>query len=261
MNWYKLSAWYDKEPVEADPAEVGYNPEWGDHHGPVKYKPDTWNYGPKGYPYQSVPMPMPKKIYHVTPFPNEIMREGFKTFEDMSKQTFGGHGTYVSFTNLADAKVYHKGLYTMWELANGYLDESDLLSLAKQWGVKQEKAQQLLQQKKQEAAINRYTPEQMIAEFLKAMSFVSGDGRFPNSPRFPLFVGTSRTLLERLKGMDGRDIAILEAEVPEPMEWHNGVNVFKPEEMKGKYTYNGSENEWRVWDPSRLPRETIRRVL
>ena len=101
-------SWYKEAQEHVPPEEVGYNTEWGEHHGPVSTKLDTWSYGTKGYNPFSPPMPLPKVLYHVTPFPEKIMEEGFKAFDDPDQQTFGGHGEYVSFRSLKNAETYQE---------------------------------------------------------------------------------------------------------------------------------------------------------
>lgn len=69
MQWlHKLA----HDNIEINPSTIGYDEqEWGPHHGNPSFKPDYWNYGPKGY--NQPPMPLPKKLYHATPFPEKII--------------------------------------------------------------------------------------------------------------------------------------------------------------------------------------------
>lgn len=41
---------------------------------------------------------IPEIAYHVSPEPYKIMSEGFRTAKELGKQSFGGHGSYVSVT-------------------------------------------------------------------------------------------------------------------------------------------------------------------
>lgn len=255
---------YGRDPIEADPKEHGYLDEWGDHHGPVKYVPDTWNYGDRGYPHGTAPIPLPKKLYHVTPYPMQIMEEGFKSFRDPSKQTFGGHGRYVSFTNLKNAKVYQQALQLLWQIANtenvGDVDEDFAVSLAYDWGINEESAKRIYKLKKDEAELNGYSNRRFLLEFLNFLSFSSSSDRIEGKPGFPLFMGTMDNLMKRLKSIDYEDIAILEASVETPLEWHNGVNVWDDTDMSGKYTVNTNEEEWRIEKSEDIPKTSIKRI-
>jgi hypothetical protein len=242
---------FSRDPVQADPKAVGYKEDWGEHHGPVTYVPDTWNF-PKGY--HQPPMPLPKKVYHVTPFPNEILKEGFKAFRsNTGKQTFGGHGTYVSFTSLENAKFYQEGLKDMVRIANGMYSWQDAPSLAKKWGVSEEKVPGIVED------VDRWSREGTepwedrlkLAHFVKSLSLRGG--------KFPLFIGVGAELINRLSQVKPEDVAIMEAD-SSPQEWHTGLGMLAPEEMKGKYTYNEGENEWRVFSPDSIPPQNIRRI-
>lgn len=257
MNWYKniKTAFFDKTPEIANPEDVGYHPNWGEHHGPVSFVPDRWNYGQKGY--NEPPMPLPKKLYHVTPFPDKISAEGFKTFRDPKEQTFGGHGTYVSFTTLGNAYEYQKGLKDMVLIANGLYEWQDRYDLAKKWGLDEKKAQHIsedVERWSQEGVIYNTRPpwddNRKLAEFLKT-STVYGS-------KFPLFFGSPAALLQRLATVDPKNVAILEVETT-PQNWHSGINA-DPDQMKGNYTYNKGETEWRIWDPAAIDKTKIRRI-
>ena len=285
MNWYKIA----RDPVIADPAEVGYKEEWGEHHGPVEYTPDMWNYGPRGYLDRSGPMPLPKTLYHVTPFPEEIMQEGFKAFTDMSRQTFGGHGEYVSFTTLENAKVYQEGLKDVARLANDEFGVWDLSNLFEKWGVPKAKVNGIIQNAwsniRSDLSIKEEEPSsekrnlwvelensvQTEDAYDKLFEFLE---RYPEDVQiviarifeilhifgsnFPLFMGTMKSLLNRLKGKSPDDIAILEAKTP-PLKWRSNVNIFD-EDMSERYTVNTGEQEWRVHNPQAVERQNIRRI-
>lgn len=63
--------------------------------------------------------------------------------------------------------------------------------------------------------------------------------------------GADQTTLDKLKGVTVDDVAVLEVEV-KPMQWHSGVNIFNDTDMSKHYTYNQSENEWRIFNPSNI---------
>jgi len=60
---------------------------------------------------------LPPKVYHATPHPHAILQHGFEI--NPERQTFGGHGTYVSVTNKANALKYRDGLRWAIGAVNG----------------------------------------------------------------------------------------------------------------------------------------------
>lgn len=250
MNWFKKISEFDNQPIKADPKSIGYKEEWGEHHGPVDYVPDTWNFGPRGF--HQPPMPLPKKLYHVTPFPNEITKEGFKTFRKPQDQTFGGHGTYVSFTSLENAKTYQEGLKDIVKIARGIYHKSDIPSLAQKWDISEKATKSII------SDIDRWSREgtawderRYIAEFLKHSNILGS--------KFPLFVTSMDRLVKRLENVDPNNVAILEVQTS-PQKWHTGIGMLEPNNMKGQYTFNEGENEWRLYDPSSIPNANIARI-
>lgn len=247
MNWYK----YSQEIIS--PEEMQYQEEWGEHHGPVSMKRDTWNFGPKGYPTESGPMPLPKKLYHVTPFPQKILQEGFKIFTEPSQQTFGGHGQYTSFTTLENAKIYQEALKDYITLANmNFISWEDFVNKIKpfliKWQIKDSwlnlMKSHLNTEQKQDPNIP--TPnmiKQILAENIGIMHI------FSKNDSFPIFI-SSKDTFKRFQGMSPNNVKIIETET-QPVQWHFNINI-SPEEMSDKYTYNKSENEWRIWNPQHI---------
>jgi len=45
----------------AKPEDVGYDPSWGEHHGPVEFDADPWNYGTTGIKLKEVKLSNPYK--------------------------------------------------------------------------------------------------------------------------------------------------------------------------------------------------------
>jgi len=216
MNWYKTSS----SPRRfAEPEELGYNPSWGEHHGPVEFQPDTWNYGAKGYPSSSGPMPLPKKLYHVTPFPEAIMQEGFKNFTEADKQTFGGHGEYVSFTSLENAKLYHEALKDIASIARGEhkYDEETIKNFAQKWNLRKDTLDSKIQMIDSWSK-HDYKNDPSFDDRAKLIEFLNSSGNFP------YFLGSGKTLVLKFEKLSPDSIAILEADINDPMEWHNNVN-------------------------------------
>lgn len=241
-NWIqKISSFYTDKPILADPSSVGYKQEWGEHHGPVSYVPDTWNYGELGYYGNSGPMPLPKTLYHVTPFADEIIASGFKTFKDPKQQIFGGHGTYVSFTDFESAKKYQSALKEVVRVLNGKYPVSEnnfnsLKVLGQKWGMNDNQIASLIQYINFNYDKEKWSSIDAGLEFVRFMkSYGAKD--------FPIIFSKC----DRLIGKQEKDISILKVTTT-PQKWHSGININK-DEMHDKYTYNRSENEWRIWNP------------
>lgn len=253
MNWYKISQ------ENIPPEEVGYETEWGESHGPVSMERDYWNYGQPGYDPYSPPMPLPKTLYHVTPFPEKVMKEGLKSFDDPEKQTFGGHGDYISFTSLKNAKMYQEGLKDFIRIANLPEDEKIIMDFLTgyfipKWSIKNAWLENILIQAERLAEKNTdYQLEnKSIDEFLwRALAGDIGTAHIfsKGNDIFPMFL-FSGTTVRRFRGMDPKDVKIIQVET-HPQEWHSGVNIFD-KDMSNRYTYNKSENEWRIWNPKNI---------
>ena len=253
MNWYKQSQ------ENIPPEEVEYDTEWGEHHGPVSTKRDYWNYGQKGYSEYSPPMPLPKVLYHVTPFSEKIMEEGFKSFDDPDKQTFGGHGEYVSFTSIKNAKIYQEGLKDFIKMANLPVNEESIMKFLTEyfmpkWNVKEawlenikQKALRLAERdsdyQMDKKGIDEFLWKELAGDMGTAHIYSKGDRRFP------MFLFSGRTI-NRFREMNPDNVKIIQAEI-HPQEWHSGTNIFD-KDMSKRYTYNKSENEWRIWNPDNV---------
>ena len=248
MNWYKISS--EKEIIE--PEEVGYQEEWGEFHKPIEIERNYWGYE-KGYPTSSPPLPLPKKLYHVTLAADKIMQEGFKTFSDPEKQTFGGHGSYVSLTDYQNAKSYAEGLKDFIRAAN--LPTNQLLDWLKnvfmpKWEIKESWNENIerFQQDKHRMREDQ-TFEQNIREIAgEALSIAHIYSK--NRPGFPMFLN-GRELIKRFQGLSPDQVKILEVET-QPLEWHSGTNIWDDVDMSNNYTTNIHENEWRIWNPQMI---------
>lgn len=238
MNWYKESQ--EKIPAE----QVGYSKDWGEHHGDVETKLDMFNFGPSGYPKSSPPMPLPKTLYHVTPFADKIQEEGFKMFKNPEEQTFGGHGEYVSFTSLENAKIYQEGLKDYIRMTKIPLESNNienmlnkLLPFMKKWKVKSAWL---------DAIKKDYNFDQDLA---KSLYNNLGSMFIFSEAGFPIFAHSGMTS-PRLSKLDPDDVKIIEVSTV-PNTWHSGVNTFM-DDMKDRYTYNAYENEWRIYNPNNV---------
>lgn len=246
MNWIHKVA--KQDPIFADPAEMGYQDEWGEHHGPVEFVPDYWNYGPKGY--NSPPIPMPKKLYHATPYADIILEQGFKLPKDLGKQTFGGGDDFMSFTSLKNALSYQAVIRDLVTVANGDVDEMEPLEVVEYFGRKWKIKPQ---------TINTFwssTGRQADDPRKAAVIFFGYIHNYEGAKHVPFIFGNSN-VLDNFVGMDPDDVGVLEVET-QPLKWHSGTNIWHDTDMREHYTYNLHENEWRVFDSSGI--RPIRRV-
>lgn len=255
LNWFqKIAADF----VTAEPGEIGYDPSWGDYHKKVEFKPDYWNYGPAGY--FGPPMPMPKKVYHATPYPEKILAEGFKTPKTVGSQTFGGGSEFMSFTSFENAKLYQEALKDMVRVANGQFDhmglEESFRYLANKWGgTEEQRLKGLIDmvqgwQEYREKEGLRHDVQRGLVDFF---GYAHNHGI-----EVPFLFGGSEQILEKFKKMNPDDIGIIEVETNPSLNWHNGANIWHDTDMSTNYTYNKSENEWRVFAPEMI--KPIRRV-
>ena len=256
-NWLFRYSQMD-EMVEADPEEVGYDPKWGEYHRKVKYKPDPWNYGPQGC--SSPPMPMPKKLYHATPYPDKILSEGFKTPKELGQQTFGGGEEFMSFTSLGNAKKYQEVIKDLVRIANGEFDETSLEDafryFAEKWGgTESDRLDGLINmvsywQKDRKERGKQHDTRRGLVDFF---GYAHNHGI-----DVPYLFGGNEKIIQNLESMTPEQIGILEVETRPELNWHSGANTWPDTDMSQNYTYNRHENEWRVYDPTMI--HPLRRV-
>lgn len=246
MNWLQKIA--REEPRIADPHEMGYEDEWGEHHGPVEYIPDTWNYGPKGY--YSPPIPMPKKLYHASPYADAIIEQGFILPKDLGKQTFGGSDDFMSFTHLNNAIKYKDVIQDLVRVANGQVDHlkprDAVQYFGDKWNVDPESLESFY---KGMVGDRQESPRKAVIYFFGYIHNYGAD--------VPFIFGNSG-VLDNFQGMDPDDVGVVEVET-QPLQWNKGTNIGHETDMSQNYTYNRHENEWRVYDPSGI--RPIRRIV
>jgi len=78
-------------------------------------------------------LPPPSYVYHATPYAQEILSSGFEIKPE--RQTFGGHGKYVSVTTYENAMAYAKDLKIVVGFLSGELSWGDLESIAARRGL------------------------------------------------------------------------------------------------------------------------------
>lgn len=254
----KISQHYlDKNEITLPDEQLGYSPDWGEHHGQVRFVPNYWGAGAKGY-YQP-PMPLPKKLYHATPYPDKILAEGFRLPKDVGVQSFGGGTEYMSFTSLENARKYQEVLKDLARIANGEYDNMDwkqafyVLS-EKYGGTEPDRLKGLIEmidgwQKYRAQTDRRHDNARALLDFF---GYAHNHGI-----DVPFIFGSDDKMLDIFKKVRPEQVGILEVET-NPMQWHTGTNIWSDTDMSNNYTYNQHENEWRVFDPKGI--RPIRRV-
>ena len=237
------------DPVQADPEEMGYKPEWGEHHGPVTYTPDYWNYGPKGY--YSPPIPMPKKLYHATPYPDAILEQGFILPKDLENKTFGGGDEFMSFSSLENATRYKTVIQDLARVANGEVDNMQPIEVIQYFGEKWQVESKAIDGLYRDMIGDREKSPRKAALF-----FFGYIHNYEGGRDVPFIFGNS-SVLDNLREINPDDVGVIEVET-QPLQWHKGTNVFHDTDMSQSYTYNRHENEWRVYSPDAI--RPVRRV-
>lgn len=118
----------------------------------------------------------PDKLYHATFNADDIVRDGFKSSDDLGKQTLGGSASNtISFTTKANAEQYRDGLEFARLAAQGKLSNAGMIDAASKFGVTRSKALDLLAESQK--------AKDPSHEFFQKVSF---EGK-----KFPLFMGGS----------------------------------------------------------------------
>lgn len=250
MNWLqRVAMWGEEELITADPSKHGYQESWGPHHGPVEFKPETWSFGKDGYPHGHPPMPLPRKLYHATPYPDKILEEGIKRPDQVEHQTFGGLKEWMSFTTYESAKSYLQVIRDLITIANGKYDNVNwvaaLTLFAEKWKLSESKTKHILQmvenwlgdQKRYGEVSSAHKTRQALLWFFSHAH-----------ENVPFLAGAEMDIFDRFKNMSPEDAGIVEFATV-PLKWHNNVNNFQVN-LPEHYTYNTGENEWRLYDTS-----------
>lgn len=190
---------------------------------------------------------IPKLAYHVSPEPYRILSEGFRTAKELGKQSFGGHGTYVSVTTYENAKEYLESIRMATRIVNNTVTFTEF----KEWIVKNCGArifENLYSEAKRAASLDsKYypkdenSPEFQWAMFEKLAIYSDLDAKVCRV----LYMGFPTAL----KGKHSEEIKIIEVRPSPQLCFRHEYNIIHDEEMEAFYTYNKHEAEWRIWDP------------
>jgi len=199
---------------------------------------------------------IPRRVYHATPNPEMIMREGFKTAAELGVSGFGGTGDYISVTTLENARTYRDNLRMACRVINGEVGLREL----KVWMREQAKGsdapfERSFETAKHSLVYGRPPDPEMERLGLDYPPFntpeflweVFEKGYTMDGPGYVLFIGKPTLLRKRCE-----DIKIVEAEPSPRLRFRHHYNIFRDTPMSGRYTYNRYETQWRIWDSKDL---------
>jgi len=196
---------------------------------------------------------IPSRVYHVTPNPESIMREGFKTAAELGVAGFGGTGDYISTTTLENARTYLENMRMACKIINGLAS----LTEVREWMVKQAGGREEPFDKAFDLAKAHYADRHPGEEAEKMgidyppfnkpdfMWEVFSDAYVMDGPGFTLFIGKPTLLHKRPE-----QIRIVEAIPSARLRFRHHYNIFPGTVMSGRYTYNNFEKQWRIWNPA-----------
>lgn len=227
------------------------------------------------------PLP-PKLVYHASPFARQILRMGFVI--KPSRQTFGGHGKYISATTKDNAIKYAQGLVYTMKVLQGKLDwvgfkaeverlygcadwnsvlfnifyndivrdEQDYTELKATIGGFYEK-ELVRMSKMAEQGVDwrgaKITPERELRRRWDMIRTLHTMGKC--SEDYPFFFGID--IPKHLLVLDPSDVGVVEIEVVGVLkttkrDWGYLDTGQRKREGRVNVTYNRSENEWRFYD-------------
>ena len=168
----------------------------------------------------------PERLYHATFAGDQIASEGFKSADEVGKQTLGGtSGHLVSFTTEENAKLYMDGLNAARSAARGEMDESELTKTGERFGVSSEQMGQIL------SHYSKGSPSKRAFDVLQAVAM--------RGKKFPLFMGS---------------------DWPDHLATSDPATVVSvPSAGVEDIYYNPSEKEWRVADYKNLKLRDVKR--
>lgn len=190
---------------------------------------------------------IPETAYHVTPEPYKIISEGFRTSKELGKQSFGGHGKYISVTTYDNALDYLESLRIVTRIMNGEISFSEL----KKWIIancgenmfNQIYHSEKIRRKYDNKSLDEDDPDFQWDVFEKVFIYTH-DG----SPVCKvLYMGKPTSLI----GKKPEDIRIVEVKPSPELRFRHEYNIFSEEDMSPYYTHNTHETEWRIWDPGK----------
>jgi hypothetical protein len=178
---------------------------------------------------------MPHTLYHVTPFADEILNSGLKQGSEVGYETFGGHGTYISFfPNIVDAQVYAETLKEFVDVINGRATWEDMKYFYVEMGGGGLDFDRQYNDLNKRASFESELGRELTEEDTKYKTELMTKLWITND-NIALILGNQKYDYPHLKDKTRDDIKILKVEV-NPIE--------------GSYEYNKSENEFRVTDKS-----------
>lgn len=190
---------------------------------------------------------IPEVAYHVSPEPAKIMSEGFRTAKELGKQSFGGHGTYVSVTTYANAKEYLESIRFATRIVNNTATFAEFKEwITKNCSVKVFETLYSEAKRAAQSGSKYYAKDENSSEFQwqmfeKLAIYSDLDAKVCRV----LYMGRPTALI----GKTPQSIKIVEVQPSPELRFRHEYNIFQDEKMAPYYTYNTHEEEWRIWDP------------
>jgi hypothetical protein len=187
--------------------------------------------------------PIPPLVYHATPHADQITNEGLKLVKSREEQTFGGHtGRYISATTRKNAETYAEALRDVIGAARGDWGYNQLDDFAKKWHGDVKEIERWIKHTIPSwlGDVSRYS-QHKLREDLPLMWLLE---HVHSMTDFPLFISLEDSW-QKFKKMKVADVGVIEIAVDPRItagRWYIG------EDLTGAYTYNPSEEEWRIHD-------------
>lgn len=182
---------------------------------------------------------LPDRLYHATANSEKIMQSGFKTAKELGHSGFGGHGTYISFTTLENARKYRDNMRLATEIVNGMITFDELVKKVEKIGGSRAKEFVLWKGDKMRKSGEDLNDPKIMFEVFSGVFFA-------DPKNFVLFVGFPSSLVGKspddVKIVEARPVRKLRIAVPHAISW------MSDEELKDRYMYHDLETEWRVYD-------------
>lgn len=202
---------------------------------------------------------LPKKLYHASPFADQIKKQGFKSGRVISvlggATSIGAAGSGISFTDKVRATRYAEAMQDMILASKGEIKSQDLKQFAKKWKVKFDSVDYKNQEREAlefagiEGFIARSILGDPIITFLrtgkesedvewsqdqnaKFVVFMLHSFTALSKGYFPWFMAEKGLvdLMNRMNRFEVRDVEVIEVETRTGAE----------------FSYKKAENEWRV---------------
>ena len=190
---------------------------------------------------------LPETVYHASPYAQEIMDQGLILEPDYA--SFGSHEmdkSYVSTTNLENAKTYARVLRFVVDIVNGNITADELMNQLEGYPSKYDPSTAATAFQTALQGTNGYPDNITPRDVLYAFKEVSWIGYAYD---IPAIFGDYP---EHLVGKSPEDVGVVELTRAKDMEEYTEDYPKTPEDPTNKYTSKPGEQEYRFYDPNDL---------